>query len=177
MVERCIIVADGARARFIVVEEAGDPQFESGPRLVEHRALVNPEAEIRSEDLFSDVRSGRGHAAPDRPAYGLDDHRLQHRAANKRRFAKLVAEALVEIAGQRQLERIILVAEPRMLGMLRAELDVHRLRHLERAELAEDLSWHSVEHIQEVLVRHGLLPPPHPPTGGYRAPGQPSPAR
>lgn len=172
MTHDCVIVADGARCRFFTVERPADPRFEGGPRLVEQTDLVNPEGELTGNELFSDVRSGRGHASSGGPACGFDDHRDRHQDEIKRRFARRIAQAAVRFAADYKAARILLVAEPRMLGMLRPAL-TSESADLSVEEVAQDLSWHAVSHIQDVLTRRGLLPPRQAPGLAHRPRGQP----
>jgi hypothetical protein len=87
MARTCIIVTDHARARFITLETPVDASVEGGPRLVEHRDLVNPDADMPERALFSD-RNGSAHASPTGAAHALDDHREAHQRETERRYAK-----------------------------------------------------------------------------------------
>jgi protein required for attachment to host cells len=167
-----IMVAGGARARFISVEVADDEQLDGGPRLVEHAEMVNPDGEVPARGLFSD-RSGRAHASSVGAAHGLDDHRDQHQEEIDRRFARSMGESAQRFIAEQQITRFIVCAEPRLLGRLRAELDPKRWRNVEVVELGEDLTRHPLRQVQQVLVRRGLVKPPHPPVAGvYRPRGQ-----
>ncbi len=167
-----IMVAGGARARFISVEVGEDEQVDGGPRLVEHAEMVNPDGEMPARGLFSD-RSGRAHASGVAAAHGLDDHRNQHQEEIDRRFARSVTEAAERFVSEQRVVRFVMCAEPRLLGRLRAELDLKRWRQVELVELGEDLTRHPLRQIQEVLARRELVKPSHPPAAGvYRPRGQ-----
>jgi len=167
-----IMVAGGARSRFISVEVGDDAQVDGGPRLVEHEEMLNPDGEMPARGLFSD-RSGRAHASSVGAAHGLDDHRDQHQEEIDRRFARRVTDAAERFVTERQIVRFIICAEPRLLGRLRAELQPKRWRQVEVVELGEDLTRHPLRQLQDVLVRRELVKPSHPPAAGvYRPRGQ-----
>ena len=174
MKHSCVVVADGARCRFFTVEEPLEPRFEGGPGLLEHIDLVNPEGEIAGKKLFGNQKSGRGRAPCRGSAHGFDDHRSRHLDEVERRFARRVVDAVLSFARENRAERIVLVADSRMLGILRDELDAEK-HAFALDELAQDLSSHAVSHIQDVLTHRGLLLPRHPPSLAYRSRGQPPP--
>ena len=172
MPKTCMIVADGIRARFITVEVPVDSDADGGPRLLEHQDLVNPEADVPARELFSD-RSGRTHASPGGSAHGLDDHREQHQADSYRRFAHRIADAAERFTTEHQAQRLILLAPPRLLGVLRPALDPKRLVI---TEVGEDLSRQPLQQIHEVLAARGLVPAMQAPRGAvFRPRGQPPP--
>jgi protein required for attachment to host cells len=164
-----ILVAGGTRARFISVELPEDAELESGPRLLEHDEVVNPDGGIPARGLFSD-RSGRAHGAA---SHGLDDHREQHQAEMDRRFARRIVEAADRFCAARGVQRMVIAAECQLLGKLRAELDPKRWRNVELVELAEDLSRQSLRQIHAALSQRGVLKAVRTPAaGGYRPRGQ-----
>lgn len=177
MASTCIIVADGARARFFTLESPEDPAADGGPRLLEHRDLVNPEADVPARGLFSD-RSGRGHSSPGSAAHGLDDHRDQHIEELGRRFAsRLVAETerFVQLHDAR---RLIVVAGPKLLGFLRTEIQKVRLARVEISEVSEYMAHSPTAEIHEALATRGLVRAPSAPAGSvYHPRGQPLPAQ
>lgn len=152
----CVIVADRARARFFTVH--APDESDRGPHLVEHEDLVNPEGKLTGGELFGDERNGPARSPGGGPSHNYDDHRAGHLAEIGQRFARRVASAAVEFARERAPKGLVLVAEPHFLGMLRPELDARWPSDVGLTELPEELSWHSTEHIQDVLTRKGLLP-------------------
>lgn len=171
MVRTCIIVADGARARFITLEIPIEPSTDGGARLVEHDDLVNPEAEAPERGLFSD-RMGRGHAARS-GVHAVDDHREQHQQEVERRFVRRLLERAERFIGEQGARRLVLVSESRLLGALRTELVDHRLRGVEVLELAENLTRRALGEIQAKLAARGALPAARAPDlGVFRPRGQ-----
>jgi protein required for attachment to host cells len=129
-------------------------------RLLELETLVEPEGELTGRELFSDARSGTNHAASG-ATYEYDDHRERHRREIERRFAKRVALAAGEFARAHGAQKLVLAAEPQMLGMLRQVLPSSLPREVSLFELARDLSWHTPEHIHTALAEHGALSANH----------------
>jgi protein required for attachment to host cells len=167
-----IVVMDGARARFIGIQVPEDEAIDGGPRLVEHSELVNPDGDTPARGLFSD-RSGRAHASAANAAHGLDDHRDRHQAEIDRRFARQVYVDAERFVAEQQLRRLILVAPPRLLGVLRTELGAEPFRNVELVELNEDLSRQPLRHVHATLAARGLVKPPQRPEAGvYRPRGQ-----
>ncbi len=172
MTKTCIVIADGIRARFISVDAPTDVDLDGGPRLVEHRDLVNPEGDLPERELHSD-RSGRAHGAPGGSAHGLDDHHGQ-RAERSRRFAQRVAEAIEHFVVEQEARHLLLVAPPRLLGYLRPAMDRKRLAGVSVTDIGEDLSRMPLQELQEVLAARGLVPVKQVPRGAvFRPRGQP----
>jgi protein required for attachment to host cells len=157
MARTCIIVADSARARLITLEIPQEPEVDGGARLREHRDLVNPVADVPERSQFSD-RSGRGHASPKGAAHALDDHRDAHRAELERRFARRLGDEARLFVAAEGATRLLIVAEPRMLGALREHINGTLSAQVEVEELGENLSRHPLQQIQEILARRGAVP-------------------
>jgi protein required for attachment to host cells len=169
-----IIAADGSRARFITAQLSDDVSFEGSPKLLEHPALVNPLGELNEREKFSDRESRKPSGAGPRGAQPVsDDHRESHQLEDKRRFVRLILEAADRFIQAEGPSRLLLLAEPQLLGVLRGESSPQRWGKLEVQELAQDLSGKSLSELREVLTRRGLLPEPELPRGGvYRPRGQ-----
>jgi protein required for attachment to host cells len=157
MARTCIIAIDGAHARFFTLEVPEEARADGGPLLVEGQDLVNPEADIPERLQFSD-RRGRAHASPTSPAHALDDGRERHRQELDRRWTRRLVDETEQFLQRAQARRLLLVAEPRMLGVLRHELRDERLRGVEVIELGENLTQHPVGQIQSILALRGLVP-------------------
>ena len=168
-----IIVADGARARFLTLQPTDELSPERGPRLIEHLDLVNPEGDQQERELFSD-RGGRMHGSPGGAAHGSDDHRAQHRSEYERRFVRRLLDEAQRFAREQGLNQLVLAAEPSLLGVLRPELERSALSGVGVVELPENLVRHSIAAMTDILAKQGLMPRSTAPTGGlYRPRGQP----
>jgi protein required for attachment to host cells len=169
-----IIAADGARARFITAETVSDPDVEGSPRVTELANLVQPLRDVPPREEFSDRPSRKPAGAGPRGAGPVtDDHRDRHRTEDERRFARELAQATTRFIRDQGLTRALLIATPRLLGVLRGELDAPSLRGIELQELALDLSGMSLSELRGVLTSRGLLPEPQLPRAGvFRPRGQ-----
>jgi protein required for attachment to host cells len=171
-----ILVADGARARFITLKPLDELTPEHGTQLIEHSDIINPEGDLPDRELFSD-RPGRTHGSPSGSAHGPDDHRSAHRQELARRFARRVLEAAQRFVDDGSLDQLVIAAEPRLLGILRAERERHPLSGASVVDVAEDLSRRTLNDIAGALSHRGLIPAAQPPRAGvYHPRGQaPSP--
>jgi protein required for attachment to host cells len=176
MARTCIIVADGARARFITLEIPEDPPIEGGARLVEHEDLVNPEADVPARGLFSD-RAGSAHASPKGAAHALDDHREDHERETERRYVRQLMEHAEGFVKAQQATRLMFVAEPRLLGTWREQQPYDRLRAVEIVEVGENLSRRPLDQIQSVLALRGAVPAARAPQNAVFRPRGQAPAR
>ncbi|WP_203594772.1 host attachment protein [Wenzhouxiangella limi] len=134
-----VIVADAARARVFTRNKKFSP-------LEEHSELTHPEARLRRQDLVSD-RPGTVHESK---AYGESpagestdpkDHEVEV-------FAGEIAEHLGQQRIERDPEGLIVVAEPRVLGLIRQKLDAATAA-LVTTEISANLTRESAETIAE----------------------------
>jgi len=132
-----IVVADQSEADFYELEQRDMP-----PRLVQR--LEDADAHLHDRDLKSD-RPGRifTHAPSTAGRRGAVTHHStggerSPRKVEAERFARRIVEALDEARRQQQYDRLIVMAPPAFLGLLRKEMPaaVHALLS---AEIAKDL--------------------------------------
>jgi protein required for attachment to host cells len=170
-----IVAADGARARYITAEVTDDIDLEGNPRLIEHDNVVNPLGVMPARDTFRDRPSRKPSGGGPHGAGPLsDDHREGHEAEDERRFVRGVVEAVQRFSSEQGIVRLVLAAGPRLLGVLRTQLDAVRPRGLDLVELPVDLSSKSLPQVRDALVQRGLLPEPELPRGSvFRPRGQP----
>lgn len=152
----CIVVADGTRARFFTLDD--DPTVVSGPELAEQEDLANPEHKLHGRDKYSTTRTGSNLNPNKGPAHGYDDHRDKEEREHERRFAHDIASHAVGLAQRRQVQRLVVVAEKRMLGLLRDELVLPPKSGIELRELAKDLTRLAPAELQSHLAQAGLVP-------------------
>ncbi len=163
MQHNCVVVAGGSRARFFTLEEADYPGLQSGPNLCEINDLVNSEKTVHGVDQWSDTKSGRNRAS-NGAAHGYDDHRSQHEDEFERRFARDVAREASRLLSKNSARQLVVVAQKRILGFLRHELDALIKTGVDIKELAKDLSKLSALEVHEHLAREQLLPQRRSPT-------------
>lgn len=163
MNQYCVVVANGAKARFFTLEETEYPELESGPNLVEINSLENPEMDSLNGGRWSENKSGRNRGAKGTSAHGYDDHRSQHEVEYERRFANSIADEACRFSQSHNSSGVILVSQKRMLGFLRAAI-APKFSGIRTKELAKDLSKLSPIDLHEHLARENLIPrrmPPH----------------
>jgi protein required for attachment to host cells len=156
----CIVIADKARARFFTVDEANDSPFEEKHRhLREYSDLVNPEGTLTDQEVFRDRSAGRGarRMSVGGGGYGSDDGKGMPRRESVRRFAKELATAASELVRSQKSKELVLVASPKFLGIVRAEVRKAIPKTCGLTELGEDLSRQGTAQIEKVLARHGAF--------------------
>jgi len=159
----CVLVGDGARARFLGLEAAGSPDMESGPNLVELKNLVNPEFDTKDEQVLSDLNSGRGRAAGGGPTHAYDDHRDRRREEIERRFARTIAAEAAALVQNRRAGRLVVAAPKKMLGYLRPEIAKTVKDGVAIRELGKDVTRFRPLELHRYLADEDLLPPRRPP--------------
>ncbi len=159
MSDYCVVVADGAHARFFTLEPAELPEVESGPKLIERGQLLNPEKEKADGDLFSDSKPGRGRGPRGGPSHGYDDHRVQHENEMDRLFARDVVTKARRVAQTHQASSVVLLAPARMLGLFRQNLATLYKHGIRVQKLAKDLTRFSPRQIHDFLSKEKILPP------------------
>lgn len=135
-----ILVADGSRARVFKLQgralEPALPEDFAGPN-------------VPSRDIVSD-RPGRAF-----DSHGAHRHAMEPREDPKqgeeRRFLEAVATAVEEQAKRDAFERLIVAADPRSLGVLRASYGA-KTKERVKDEVAKDLSWMTPEAILDHLA-------------------------
>jgi protein required for attachment to host cells len=152
----CVIAADGGRARLFVYEEpAGAPA-----RLVERESLVNAEYDARGTEAMVDRKSTRMTNREAGPMHPQEPWRDQHRAELERRFAANIAERVTGLVKGWKDGSIVLVADPKMLGLAREGVRAVGKGGVSVKELAKDYTGLSPHALHQQLAGQGLLPAP-----------------
>lgn len=157
-----IVVADQSEADFYELEQRDKP-----PRLVQR--LEDPDAHLHDRDLKSD-RPGRLFT----PAQGTGGRRgaVTHhstggesgpRKVEARRFARRITAALDEERRQHRYDRLVVMAPPAFLGLLREEMPA-AVGDLLSAEVGKDLVHEPPEAITGYLPAGTFTR--HPPASG-----------
>jgi protein required for attachment to host cells len=151
----CIVVADGGRAR-LFVPDAGDGT-QSGPGLVERESLVN--ADYRARGPNAPVRT-KTEQVTNRQAgdvHPIDARREHHRLELERRFAREIAQHVTAMTKSWHGGTVVLVAEPRMLGLVREPLHKALRPGIDLKELAKDYSHFTASELRDQLVLNRLI--------------------
>jgi protein required for attachment to host cells len=158
MKDCCVVVADESRARFFTVEPVELPELESGPKLVEHEDLLNPEGRVSTGKLFADTGTTSGRAPLGGPGHGYDDHRERHQEEMGRHFARMILEHAGRLIGEHDAPGVVLAAPARMLDYVRKEVDILTRRQILIHTVAKDITRLTPIEIHKLLAREQLLP-------------------
>lgn len=152
-----VAVVDGTTARFLILKPVALPEYESGPKLVELDGLFTDEKEQSGADLWATTKPGRNRGTLGQ-AHGYDDHREQHMAEFNRRFAQSVAHRIHELIKAHNVNSLVLVAEPQILGLLRDAIASVLPESVMMQDLAKDLCALKPHELQNYLAKQDLLP-------------------
>ncbi len=152
-----VAVVNGAKARFLTLEPLDAPELESGPDLIERCDLVNPAFEMAGQDLWANTKTGRNRGSGSK-SHNYDDHRDNHLVEFGRRFAQDIVAEIDRLIAEYDLNSLILVAEPQILGILRECLHISPGGSVTIDELSKDLCRLKVRQIQDYLTQKALLP-------------------
>lgn len=152
-----VAVVDGAKARFLTLEPLQDPEFESGPDLIERDELLNPALEMAGQELWANTKTGRNRGSGGQ-GHNYDDHRDNHLIEFERRFAQTIVQHLDDLIHANATHALVLVAAPQVLGILRDCLHASNGRSVSIHELAKDLCRMSPRQIHTYLSQKGILP-------------------
>lgn len=136
-----IVAAGGGRAR--IFESAA----RAGP-LTELRNLTDPSARQRARDIDTDA-PGRSFDSFGRGRHAMAP-RSERRQQNLQRFAADIADVLNRERRADRFDKLYLLAEPKLMGLLRAALD-DATRSLVAGEIDRNLSVRSPETIRAHL--------------------------
>ena len=117
----CVIAADAARARILLLAAADNGQTATLMPLTEVADMKRPEGRAHDRDLHAESRPPQRSDSTARPASGhaVSDHRDNRRRWASREFAESVAEAASRVWRTLPLCDVVVVASPPMLGLLR----------------------------------------------------------
>lgn len=134
-----VVVADSARAR--ILRRSGQVL---APQLLELERMECPDAHRHPRELTTDL-TGRNSGAT-RGRFGpriVNRHGANSdydpRTVEVQRFARQLAARLERLARSEPIERLVLIAEPRFLGLLREELS-GPIRHVVTREVPRNLT-------------------------------------
>lgn len=136
-----ILVADSARARIFSRDKKFSP-------LEEIETLVHPESRLHRQDLVTD-RPGKVQESMTAGEYANDEP-TDPKTTEARQFARDISQQLRESRVAGSFRHLVLVAEPKFLGLLRKSLDPGT-RDLVTAEVAKNLVRESAEGIARTV--------------------------
>jgi len=139
-----IVVADEAKARILSTSKSTEP-------LVEIQSLASTEAHDQEQDLVSD-KPGRGSNGSGQGKHAMNEKNA-HKEQYALRFAKQLSELLEKNKHSKAYMKLIIVAAPRFLGLLRKELG-KGVSELVSLEIDKDLTMMEPQSIREHLPKY-----------------------
>src|SRR5689334_29294 len=136
MDKTCIVVADAGLARFYDVEETEAPRMKV--KLVERTVLTNPDLGTLGRSVTGRPRTETNTNREAGPMHPIGEQRERHRIELNRRFAAEIVRRAGEITKDWKLGALILVADPRLLGLIREPMRKALHQDIELKELAKD---------------------------------------
>ncbi|MBI5136251.1 MAG: host attachment protein [Nitrospirae bacterium] len=134
-----VLVADSSRARIFSKNGRGPLKEEAG--------FIHPEGRLHEQELTSDLPgSASGHIGGERHGVGQRVPPKRHEAIT---FSKQVTNHLETARAQGQFHKLMVVAPPAFLGMLREQFS-HALAHLVSQEINKNL----VQLDADILMQH-----------------------
>ena len=134
-----IVAADASRARILQVADR--------ERLVEVDDLLNPEGRLQDRELTTDanprLHGPGGLSAREEPS--AVEHTVEM-------FSKRIGNYLEKARTEHRYDRLVLVAPPKVLGMMRKELG-KEVEKLVMDELDKDLSWFNAREIERYFAK------------------------
>ncbi len=158
----CVVVADGGRARLFRIETEETMDLRRHPRLVERGALVNSAVEVDAKEHSDDHGTGRRQMFRAGPTHGYEDRWDRESVRLKGIFARAILHEAIRVASEAHAPEVVLVAEPRMLGLIRQHEELFAKAHIKCVEHAADLTKLSALEVHRHLAAAGLVPAPLP---------------
>lgn len=146
----CIVVADARRARFFSIEASDTPRHPL--KLVEASVLVNPDVEGARRNGAGRVKTERLSNRQAGPAHPIAAQRERHRLELERRFGREIASHAEKITGAWASGVVVLIATPRLLGLMREGLRATLHSGIELKELAKDYTGLSAAELRDRLA-------------------------
>jgi protein required for attachment to host cells len=152
-----ITVVDSAKARFLLLlpEELPSNSFV----LTEYPGLVLPAMNSSGTELWSSSKTGRNRG-PAGQDHSYDEHRQEHLIEFERHFADSIANQMSQMLQEHHLRSVLLVAAPKILGVMRSSLESVLPQTVKLTELAKDLCHLTPCEIQVYLAEQKFIPAP-----------------
>ena len=154
MNEVIIIVADGECARFYRVVPPDGPRVRA--QLEETASLQHPDSETRPSTAGQPAETISNRQAG--PVHPVVAQRERHRVEHDRRFAGDITRAAAAATQDWTHGAVVLVAGPRMLGLLRAPLRKALHPGIGLKEIARDYAQLAPSDLYGYLADKGIVP-------------------
>lgn len=136
-----VVVADGSRGKIYVQEQVDS-------ELVEKQDIVHPDSRLHDRDLTSDRAGSDGGAVGQGPH--VMDTRTEAHKHELATFAREINQQLEAGRSQNAFDRLVLMAPPTFLGMLRSSMK-DEVKKRVVGELDKELVKQSAREIQDHL--------------------------
>ncbi|NVB83967.1 MAG: host attachment protein [Kofleriaceae bacterium] len=155
MKRACIAVVDALRARLYTYEEGGDPTHQ----LSEKQDLVNAGRRLKVGDMVSNNEPGMD-VSPGgaRARSQTDDHRDAKVEEMDSKFAREIVENIERLVNEDGFRHLIVVASPKMLGLMRQADGVLHRPDLTIDEISRDLAKLTSSQLHDHLASMKLIP-------------------
>jgi protein required for attachment to host cells len=151
----CIIVADSKRARFFSVETSDTPRH--GMKLVEQRTLTNPDLSELGSSVTGRPRTETNTNRQAGPVHPIGAQRDRHRLELERDFGREIARCAGELTARWKEGIVVLIAEPRMLGLSREGLRAGLNSAIELKEVAKNYAGLTPSELRDQLDLTSIL--------------------
>jgi protein required for attachment to host cells len=152
----CVIAADSARARFFLAEDNGAPH--APLKLVERETLENPDLRTLSRSVTGRPRTETNTNREAGPVHPIGAQRERHRLELDRRFALRIASVAGKITYPWREGMVLLIAEPKLLGMVRGPLGKVLHAKIALKELARNYAQLGPTELRDELVASKIMP-------------------
>lgn len=149
IMDKCtVIVIGNDQARFFILEEAEWPEYESGPDLVEQSLLI-PHAKNEKSPFWQNIvpKSGQQDSAENTSNYIFD-----------KKFAQKITGEIISLIRVNQSSRLILVANPKIIVLVRRFFTPTMFNNLQIQELHREIGHLSSLQIHNYLAAKQLIP-------------------
>jgi protein required for attachment to host cells len=152
----CVIVADSARARFFLVEDSGAPR--APLKLVERETLENPDLRTLGRSVTGRPRTETNTNREAGPVHPMGAQRERHRVELERRYALRIAGLAGNVTHSWKDGAVLLVADARLLGLVREPLRKVLQTKIELKELARNHAHLTPAQLRDELVASSIMP-------------------
>jgi len=152
----CVIAADSARARFFLAEESAAPR--APLKLVERETLENPDLRTLGRSVTGRPRTETNTNREAGPMHPVGAQRERHRVELERRYALRMAGLAGNITHTWKDGTVLLVADAKLLGLVRGPLRKVLPARIELKELAKNHAHLTPAELRDELVAGKIMP-------------------
>jgi protein required for attachment to host cells len=152
----CIIAADSARATFFLAEDSDAPR--APLKLVERESLENPDLRTLGRSVTGRPRTETNTNREAGPMHPMGAQRERHRVELERRYALRIASLAGKVTHGWKDGTVLLVAEARLLALVREPLRKVLQAKIELKELARNHAQLTAAELRDELVASKIMP-------------------